>query len=97
MFIGTVVGSLWATRKDEKLNGLKFMLVEKQLNEDEVSPELVVAVDQVGAGVDEQVLVTTGSSARVTFENRAVPVDMVIVGIIDSVEFPKKNDRSDII
>ncbi len=97
MFIGTVVGSLWATRKDEKLNGLKFMLVEKQLNEDEVSPELVVAVDQVGAGVDEQVLVTTGSSARVTFENRSVPVDMVIVGIIDSVEFPKKNDRSDII
>ena len=97
MFIGKVVGSLWATRKDEKLNGLKFMLVEKQLNEDEVSPELVVAVDQVGAGVDEQVLVTTGSSARVTFENRSVPVDMVIVGIIDSVEFPKKNDRSDII
>lgn len=90
MFIGKVVGSLWATRKDEKLNGLKFMLVEKQLSEHEVSPELVVAVDQVGAGVDEQVLVTTGSSARVSFEGRAVPVDMVIVGIIDSVEFPKK-------
>lgn len=90
MFIGTVVGSLWATRKDEKLNGLKFMLVEKQLNEHETSPELVVAVDHVGAGIDEQVLITTGSSARLSFEDRTIPVDMVIVGIIDSVEFPKK-------
>lgn len=89
MFIGKIVGSLWATRKDEKLNGLKFLLVEKQLNEREVSPELVVAVDHVGAGIGEQVLITTGSSARISFEDRTIPVDMVIVGIIDSVEFPK--------
>lgn len=89
MFIGKVVGSLWATRKDEKLNGLKFMLVEKQLNEHQFSPELVVAVDHVGAGIGEQVLITTGSSARLSFEDRTIPVDMVIVGIIDSVEFPK--------
>lgn len=89
MFIGKVVGSLWATRKDEKLNGLKFLLVEKQLNEREVSPDLVVAVDRVGAGIGEQVLITTGSSARISFEERTIPVDMVIVGIIDSVEFPK--------
>lgn len=90
MFVGKVVGSLWATRKDEKLNGLKFLLVEKQLNETEVSPELVVAVDHVGAGVGEQVLITTGSSARISFENRTLPIDMVIVGIIDSVEYPKE-------
>jgi len=90
MFVGKVVGSLWATRKDEKMNGLKFLLIEKQLNEKEVSPELVVAVDHVGAG--EQVLITTGSSARISFENRVLPVDMVIVGIIDSVEYPKEED-----
>ena len=53
MFIGKVVGSLWATRKDEKLNGLKFLLIEKQLNEHEADPALVVAVDRVGAGIGE--------------------------------------------
>lgn len=92
MFVGKVVGSLWATRKDEKMNGLKFLLIEKQFNEKEVSPELVVAVDHVGAGAGEQVLITTGSSARISFENRVLPVDMVIVGIIDSVEYPKEED-----
>lgn len=90
MFIGKVVGSLWATRKDEKLNGLKFLLVEKQISKNKVSPELLVAVDHVGAGIGEQVLITTGSSARKSFENRILPVDMVIVGIIDSVEYPKE-------
>lgn len=89
MIIGKVVGSLWATRKDEKLNGLKFLLVEKQLNEQEVDSELIVAVDHAGAGIGEQVLITTGSSARVSFEGRTIPVDMVIIGIIDSVEYPK--------
>lgn len=89
MIIGKVVGSLWATRKDEKLNGLKFLLVEKQLNAHEASPDLVVAVDHAGAGIGEMVLITTGSSARVSFEGRTLPVDMVIVGIIDSVEYPK--------
>lgn len=89
MIIGKVVGSLWATRKDEKLNGLKFLVVEKQINEKEVSSELLVAVDHAGAGVGEQVLITTGSSARESFEGRIMPVDMVIVGIIDTVEYPK--------
>jgi len=91
MIIGKVVGTLWATRKDEKLNGLKFLLVEKQLNASEVSKELVVAVDHVGAGIGEQVLITTGSSARESFENRIMPVDMVIVGIIDTVEYPRED------
>lgn len=90
MFIGKVVGSLWATRKDEKLNGLKFLLIEKQLNEHEADPALVVAVDHVGSGIGESVLITTGSSSRLSFDGRSIPTDMVIVGIIDTVEYPKK-------
>ena len=89
MFIGKVVGSLWATRKDEKLNGLKFLLIEKQLNEHEADSALVVAADNVGAGIGESVLITTGSSGRLSFDRNSIPVDMVIVAIIDSVDYPK--------
>lgn len=90
MFIGKVVGSLWATRKDEKLNGLKFLLIEKELNEYEVDPALVVAVDRVGAGNGESVLITTGSSGRLSFDGKGIPVDMVIVAIIDTVDYPRE-------
>ncbi|MBF0780128.1 MULTISPECIES: EutN/CcmL family microcompartment protein [unclassified Granulicatella] len=89
MFVGKVVGSLWATRKDEKLNGLKFLVVERQLNEHQVDPNLVVAADHVGAGEGDLVMVTTGSAARRSMSNENVPVDMVIVGIIDKVEYPR--------
>lgn len=86
MIIGRVVGNLWATRKDEKLNGMKFMLVEQQLNENVYSDEIVVATDNAGAGVGDVVLITTGSSARISYSNNEVPVDMVIVGIIDKID-----------
>ena len=85
MFVGKVKGSLWATRKDEKLNGLKFLVVERQLNDHQTDPSLVIAADCIGAGEGDQVLVTTGSSARVSLNRQDVPVDMVIVGIIDKV------------
>lgn len=80
MFVGKVVGNLWATRKDETLNGLKFLIVEK-----ENSNEIVVAGDNAGAGISDLVLVTTGSSARVSL-GKEIPVDAVIVAIIDSIE-----------
>ncbi|MBZ6527560.1 EutN/CcmL family microcompartment protein [Aerococcaceae bacterium DSM 111021] len=87
MIIGRVVGNLWATRKDEKLNGLKFLIVEKQINKDVFSEELIVAADNAGAGIGDEVLITTGSSARLSIENKVVPVDMVIVGIIDKIDY----------
>lgn len=87
MIIGRVVGNLWATRKDEKLNGLKFLIVEKQINKDVFSEELIIAADNAGAGIGDEVLITTGSSARLSIENKVVPVDMVIVGIIDKIDY----------
>lgn len=89
MFVGTVKGSLWATRKDEKLNGLKFLVVERQLNEHQTDPALVIAADCIGAGEGDLVMVTTGSSARVSLQKEDVPVDMVITAIIDKVEYPR--------
>lgn len=89
MFVGKVVGSLWATRKDEKLNGLKFLVIERQLNEHTVDPKLVIAADRIGAGEGDLVMVTTGSSARTSLGDPSIPVDMVITGIIDSVDYPQ--------
>ena len=86
MFVGTVKGSIWATRKDEKLNGLKFLVVERELNDYQTDPAPVVVADCIGAGEGDLVLVTTGSSARVSLDKPNIPVDMVVVGIIDKVD-----------
>lgn len=79
MIIGKVVGSVVSTRKCEPLTGSKFMIVEP-IPSLKVDSRLV-AVDRVGAGIGEYVLVATGSAARVDVPN--VPVDAAIVGIID--------------
>lgn len=86
MFVGTVKGSIWATRKDEKLNGLKFLVVERELNDHQTDSAPVVVADCIGAGEGDLVLVTTGSSARVSLDKPNIPVDMVVVGIIDKVD-----------
>ena len=83
MFIGVVVGNVWATRKEDSLNGLKLMVVQ-QLDLASNSPsESFIAVDCVGAGVGEHVIVTKGSSARMALANHETPVDAAIVGILD--------------
>lgn len=81
MIIGKVVGSVVATRKNEQLIGSKFMIVET-LSQTSDSKRLV-AVDPIGAGVGELVLVATGSAARVGGATERMPVDAAIVGIID--------------
>lgn len=86
MIIGKVIGNIWATRKDEKLNGLKFLVVEPVKVTGGINSPSIVAADNVGAGIGDTVLVTKGSSARVSLDIKDVPVDAVIVGIIDTVE-----------
>ena len=76
MIIGTVKGSVWATKKDERLNGCKLMLVKTEKS-------VVVATDEVGAGVGDRVLLCYGSSAHIS---KDAPIDAAIVGIIDSLE-----------
>ncbi|MEW9093448.1 MAG: EutN/CcmL family microcompartment protein [Clostridiaceae bacterium] len=86
MIIGRVVGNLWATKKDEKLNGQKFLVVKLLINKHKEKDELFVAVDNVGAGIGDLVLITRGGSARVSLESKDIPVDSVIIGIVDSIE-----------
>lgn len=84
MIIGKVVGSLWATRKDEKLNGFKFLIIEPLYKEG--VKDYFVAADNAGAGVSDTVLITTGGGARASLENPEIPVDAVIVGVVDSID-----------
>ncbi len=82
MTVGRVVGSLISTRKCENLIGSKFAIVEP-LDIMNAGHERLVAVDIIGAGVGEMVLVATGSSARIGSGLEKAPVDAAIVGIVD--------------
>ena len=82
MIIGKVVGSLFSTRKSEKLVGNKFMIVEPDKGMKSAG-ERLVAIDNIGAGIGDYVLVAEGSAARIGCDVKDAPVDAAIVGIID--------------
>ncbi|GAA0711367.1 EutN/CcmL family microcompartment protein [Paraclostridium ghonii] len=86
MEIGKVVGNVWATRKDEKLCGQKLLVLKLLKNKDSYSDGFLVAADNAGAGNGDLVLVTRGSGARESLEDRSIPVDATIVGVVDSLE-----------
>ncbi|MBR3934436.1 MAG: EutN/CcmL family microcompartment protein [Clostridia bacterium] len=81
MIVGRVVGSVVATRKNENLTGNKFLIVEPYKNM--AGAGRLVAIDNVGAGIGEDVLVATGSAARIGCGVESSPVDAAIVGIVD--------------
>ena len=85
MLLGKVTGSLWSTRKDEKLNGWKFMMVDI-LNQGDEKQGFLIAADNAGAGVGDKVLISQGNADRISAEDPNVPIDAMIVGVIDSTE-----------
>ena len=91
MFVAKVTGSLVATQKVDNMRGFKLMLVEPyRVAADGASlaptGRVFVAVDALGAGEGEMVLITQGSSARFTPETKELPIDTVIIGIVDRVD-----------
>jgi len=82
MLRGIIRGHIVSTRKQDSLVGSKFMEVQIMKN-GELTDEYIVAIDSVGAGIGETVLVTTGSPARLALRNTSAPADAVIVGIVD--------------
>lgn len=90
MIIGTVIGNVWATRKADLLNGWKLMVVQRIDTASNKKHASFVAVDCVGAGIGEHVLVVTGSSARAALRNMETPVDAAIVGILDDKSQPEE-------
>lgn len=92
MFLARVIGSVVSTKKDEAMKGRKLVML-RPLLVDEANPakfragsNTIVAVDSLGAGLDEVVLFCQGSSARQAAGMKTLPVDAVVVGIVDSVD-----------
>jgi ethanolamine utilization protein EutN len=92
MFLARVEGSVVATKKDASMNGRKLLLLRPQLVDDEDPTKFrpgvntIVAVDSVGAGIGELVMFCQGSSARLAPNLKDVPVDAVVIGIVDTVD-----------
>lgn len=86
MIIARILGTVVSTQKDERLNGKKLLIV-KPVNLDGTDQSgYIVAVDTVGAGFHEKVLLVSGSSARLAEGNKDCPVDAAIIGVIDTVD-----------
>lgn len=93
MRIARIIGTVVSTQKDERLKGKKLLVV-KPINIDGTDrDDYVVAVDTVGAGFHERVLIVGGSSARMAEGNKDCPVDTAIVGVIDSIELTKPEKK----
>ena len=92
MFIGKVIGSLVATQKVASMTGHKLLMVEPYRVDEKTRERLVptgrsfVVVDTLGAGLGEMVLVCQGSSARLTPETEKLPIDAVVIGLVDTVD-----------
>ena len=91
MILGKVIGTVWSTRKDENLVGAKFLIVRHLDLEYKPQAATVIAVDSVGAGVGEVVLVAQGSSARQTTFTKNKPIDAVIMAIVDKLDISVKD------
>lgn len=96
MFVARVTGSLIATQKVASMTGHKLLMVEPyrvdEKNRDRLIPtgRSFVVVDTLGAGLDEMVLVCQGSSARLTPETEKLPIDAVVIGLVDQVDIAGK-------
>lgn len=91
MLIGKVVGSVVATRKDEKIEGRKLLVVQVHDHTNAPTAQYVVAVDSVQAGPGDMVLYATGSSARQTELTEGRPVDAVVMAVVDSWDLGGEN------
>lgn len=97
MFVAKVTGSVVSTEKVESMKGQKLLVVEPYRLDGTTRDKLIttgrtfVAVDMLGAGVGDMVLISQGSSARFTPETNKLPIDTVVIGIVDSVSIEKQS------
>jgi ethanolamine utilization protein EutN len=89
MILAKVVGTVVATRKDERLVSTKLLVAQPVDPDGEVVGNQLVAVDTVDAGFGETVLIVSGSSARMAAGLTDTPVDAAIIGIVDTVSVAK--------
>jgi len=93
MILGKVIGTVWSTKKDENLVGSKLLIVRQLSLDFKEKENFVVAVDSVGAGEGEIVLVATGSSARQTTTTKNRPIDAVVMAIVDKLDIASNSNK----
>ncbi len=86
MILAKVVGTVVSTNRNEQMTGNKLLIIRAMNAEKMFSDKLEVAVDVIGAGCGETVIVSRGGAARIPFGQRQVPVDLTIVEIVDTME-----------
>ena len=86
MFLGRVIGCVWATAKNPSLEGMRFLLVQPLTPEMKNTGKRLVCADSTGAGAGELVYWVRGREASMPFLPRQVPADATIVGIVDEVQ-----------
>jgi microcompartment protein CcmK/EutM len=86
MILGRIVGTIVASRKDPRLEGMKLLIVKPITPEGADESGYIIAVDTVDSGFRETVLLVTGSSARMAEHCKDRPVDATIVGVVDTVQ-----------
>ena len=91
MFFGKVIGTIWATRKDESLKSFKLQLVQPLNARRESSGSPIIAVDTVGAGQGETIFYITAREAVIPLPVESAPVDASIVGIVDRIGLASTN------
>ncbi len=85
MYLGKVIGTVVATRKDENLIGSKLMITQPLTMEQKPIGDPIIAVDTVGAGIGELVIYVKGTAARIAARKMDSPIDSAIVGIVDDI------------
>ncbi len=86
MHLGRIIGTVVATRKDEKLVGTKLMITQPLNINLEPKSEPIIAVDTVGAGIGELILYVTGTAGRIAAKKMDAPIDAAIVAIVDDID-----------
>lgn len=86
MHLGRIIGTVVATRKDEKLIGTKLMITQPLGINLEPKSEPLIAVDTVGAGIGELILYVTGTASRIAAKKMDAPIDAAIVAIVDNLD-----------
>lgn len=86
MYLGKVIGTVVSTKKDERLVGHKLLIIKPLSFKNSTEPRPMVAIDLVGCGVGETVLVVQGSTASRSVDKDNAPVDAAVIGIVDTIE-----------
>ena len=94
MFLGKVVGTVWATKKTVNLEGVRFLIVHPYDLDKEPNTNIVVVADRLGAGIGETVMCAYGKAARSAIGDQEMSIEAAVVGIVDQVDLDAEQCRS---